>query len=431
MSKKRNKSLKLSKNVVSGYDFSLLLTYCDEKQIEKFNESLRNHPVSSLILNENVLNKDELLSQFHDLRNSVSDSILYRFDKEENRLGKSLEHFMGGFYILDPSSAYISYQLEKLLNKNFLSIDLCSAPGGKTISLDLRRRDGTYLCNDISYERALEIDKNVQRMGLDNVFTISIDPEKLKFDSCFDLVILDAPCSGSGMIRKEKKMMLDYSDEKVERLIPIQKKLLEKAYSLCKKEGIISYSTCSLSTKEDEEIVKEFLSRHNDVELLSLNVDPNIIETIGYHLIPGIYDGEGIYFALLKKHGGEPNSLKEIKFIDSKRIFKYKSANYVVKTMYEEFKSLPFISPGIKIDDTSEYKKCPFDHSYSKISDDIEILQLNREQALSYVNGNELKIDTSDGYKILSYNKGRLGLGKAIQGKIKNYLPKGLRGYLY
>lgn len=431
MSKKHNKTSKLSKNVVSGYSFSSLLTYCNKNQIENFNETLRNHPVSSIVLNDKILSSDELLNQFPNLKKSESDSILYRFDKDENRLGKSLEHFIGGFYILDPSSAYISYQLEKILNKNFISIDLCSAPGGKTISLDLRRREGTYLCNDISYERAIEIDKNIQRMALDNVMTISMDPMKLNLKECFDLVILDAPCSGSGMIRKEKKMILDYSEEKVERLIPIQKNLLEKAYQLCKKDGIISYSTCSLSTKEDEDVVKDFLSRHSDVELIHIDVDKSIIETIGYHLVPGIYDGEGIYFALLKKHGGESNSLTEIKFEDSKRVFKYKSVNYQVKTMYDELKSLPFISPGIKIDDTSEYKKCPFDHAYSKVSDDIEILQLTREQALSYIQGNELKIDTSDGYKILAYKKGRLGFGKAIQGRIKNYLPKGLRGYLF
>lgn len=436
MSNKQKYKKNHTKNGDCHFDFSTLLTYCDDAEKEKFNEHLNDTPVSSLLRNERIITKEDFESLFTDLRRDENDSLLYRFDKQEDRLGKTIEHFGGCFYILDPSSAKISFYLEKLLKNDFVAIDLCAAPGGKTIALNLRRRDGLFLSNDMSYDRALEIDKNVQRMQMDNVLTLSMDPMNLRCGTLFDLVIADVPCSGSGMIRKEKKMKNDWSIEKVERLLPIQENLLEKAYEITLPDGIIAYSTCSFSKEEDEEQVEKFLKKHTDCHLIPIDMDEGMIKgsaDIGYHMIPGIYDGEGIYFALIRKEGGdkkERHPMLKLKEKNGLKVFPYKNNFYHVSRMYEEFSSLPFIAPGIKELDMSEHKKCDFDHAYSKIENGIPQLELNRDQTSEYIQGNEIRIASfSDGLYVITYKKMRLGFGKLVQGRLKNYLPKGLRGY--
>ena len=111
----------------------------------------------------------------------------------------------------------------------------------------------------------------------------------------------------------------------------------------------------------------------------------------------------------------------------------YKDNSYLVTRFYQDFAKLPFIAPGMKVYDKSEHPKCEYDHSYCKVCDDIEKVELDRQSALQYVQGNEVKIDSSikDELVILTYQNMRLGLGKNIKGKVKNYLPKGLRANLY
>lgn len=417
-------------------DFSqLLVPYCSSEIVEQFKNNLNNSSVSSLLINPNKDNS--FLNEQEGLRQDKNDELLYRFDKEENRLGKSVEHFAGGYYLLDPSSATISYYLNDYVKPNPLVLDMCAAPGGKSISFAFRRKDSLILSNDIAYNRALEITKNVDRLGLTNILSMSIDPVKLpsKLNSLFDLIILDAPCSGSGMIRKEEKMLKDWSMDKVNRLLPIQKNLLNKAYDLVKKDGIICYSTCSLSLEENEYQVKEFISSHSDIEEIKLKIkDKTIISgEYGYHMIPGVFDGEGIYFCILKKKNGDSYSPREIKYkekspIENLKAISFKKNTYLIDRFYDELDGLPYIVPGIKLYDSTDHPKCQFDHSYSKICN-IETISLSREQAIKYAKGDEISITDSsnDGLKVATYNGLRLGFGKKVKNKFKNYLPKGLR----
>lgn len=414
---------------------NLLNPYCTEQEIKQFLLCCEDRPVSSLLVNTYF---PESLSFLKDLKHDEEDALLYRFDKETFSLGKSVEHFGGAFYMLDPSSATISYYLSPLLKQNFVSIDLCGAPGGKSISLAMRRHDGLYLCNDISYTRAVEIQKNTQRLGLSNVLSVSMDPVKMDLPAAFDLVILDVPCSGSGMFRKEEKMLDDWSMEKVERLLPVQMELLEKSYHLLKKDGIIAYSTCSLSVQEDEEQVEQFLKRHSDMELIECKIRKDIVKGvkgIGYHMVPGIFDGEGIYFALLRKKGGAEFSFQELKNKGSSpltetKLFAYRKNEYIVSRIYKELIDLPFIAPGVKIHDDSPYPKCIYDHAYSKVCQDIPKVSIEESLAKEYIRGNEISLSDStvkDGLVVLCYLGYPLGFGKKVKNRIKNYLPKGLR----
>ena len=437
--KRQVKSLHSDKN--KGIDkedlLPLITSYTNEEQRQQFIQGWDEHPVSGLLINPHHTG---IASELNGLKQDESDKILYRFDKEEDRMGKSLLHFGGGFYILDPSSAAISFYLDPLVKKGDLGIDLCAAPGGKSIAFSFRRPDIFLLANDISYPRALEIVKNTDRLGLTNIASLSMDPENIPLDSLFDFVILDAPCSGSGMFRKDPKMLEDYSEEKVKRLLPIQEKLLEKAHQLVKKDGIIAYSTCSLSTEEDEEQIKKIISKHPDLKIIKADVKENIIpaaDGLGYHLVPGIYNGEGIYFIFLKKTAGEAKDAeKENKLktkAESQNVFPFRHNEYVVDRMFKEISSLPFLSPGIKIHDDSEHPKCEFDHAFSKVTASIPLLEVDKTQALSYVSGNEITVDSpaQDGLYVLTYHSLRLGFARKLKSKLKNLLPKGLRVNLF
>jgi hypothetical protein len=110
-------------------------------------------------------------------------------------------------------------------------------------------------------------------------------------------------------------------------------------------------------------------------------------------------------------------------------VITYKNKDYIVPRFYDAFASLPFLSPGIKIYDDSPYPKCDFDHGYCKVATSLPLLSLSRSDALSYACGNEIKVEgKDDGLYIVSYEGLRLGLGKKVQNKLKNYLPKGLKG---
>ncbi len=415
----------------SGFDFSSLRKpYAKKEEISSFVSHLQDDPVSGAIVNPNIFSKEKRKASFPELREDEKDGLLFRFDKKKIPLGKTLEQAAGAFYILDPSSAYPSYFLASLLPKNFVSIDLCAAPGGKSIALDFRRGDGFYLANDLSYTRAIEIQKNADKLGLDNLLSLSMDPKKLSLSSCFDLVILDAPCSGSGRIRKEEKRKEDFSLEKVLRLLPVQQELLEKAVSLLKEGGYLCYSTCSRSVEEDEEQVSKIRKKHPELELVSLDVSESVIKgkkSIGYHRIPGIYDGEGIYFAIRKKTAGEKFSLTPSSLKD--HIFSYRKREYKVQRRYKEIENLSYISPGLKRKDTSPYPKCEFDYAYSKIVQGLPVLPLERKEAIDFLSGNQIRTDSKekDGIVVLSYHNRRLGFGKKIKNQVKNYLPKGLR----
>lgn len=413
---------------------TLLENYASEAQKKQFEEGLEQHPISSILINPKVSVSNNSLQG---LKQDEEDKLLYRFDKEEDRMGKTLLHFGGAFYILDPSSAAISYYLAPLLKKNALGIDLCAAPGGKSISLSFRRPDVFLVSNDISYKRALEITHNTDRLGLTNIVSTSLDPMKLRLSSLFDFVILDAPCSGSGMVRKEPKMLEDYSEEKVDRLLPIQEDLLEKSYELLNKDGILAYSTCSLSEKEDEEQVKKILKKHPDLEIIKVDVSKDIIKAkkdLGYHMVPGIYQGEGIYFIFLRKTTGNTRKPEEVKYKKEPKeknlhLVSYKKNEYLVDRMYADLVDLPFIAPGIKIYDDSDHPKCEFDHAYSKVASTIKTIELTKEQALQFASGNEVTIhgDYPDDLYIVTYDSMRLGFTKKVKNKLKNHLPKGLR----
>ena len=409
----------------------LVNPYLNDYQKEKFLLSLKDNKTYSFILNRQKIGDLSNLNLINGCIKSNYDNITYYHN--EKGIGNNLLNSTGSIYIMDASSSLISYYLKDLIQGESLVCDLCSAPGGKSISLALEKDNLSFLCNDISFSRVVEMNKNFSRLGLDNMITISNYPNKISnLKEVFDLVILDAPCSGTGMIRKDKKMISDYSIKKVDTCIKTQHELLSVADKILKKGGILSYSTCSLNIEEDELQIERFLSKHN-YEIIEIPQKENIIKgSVGYHLIPGLFEGEGIYFCFLRKKEGNINELTRVKLsnIEGISTFTYKNKEYAIKEMYKEFLDLNIYSPGIKVFDDSPYSKYKYSFEFTHlIKDNYKKININITDAKKYFNGEKLntELNIPDGYYFLKYNHLPIGLGIKKGNIIQNLLPKRLR----
>jgi len=418
------------------YDY--LINYLPPIEIARLRLEM-NQPLKykGLLINPARISSDILFAEFKSLTKDETNPNFFTYIKNEDTPGRNILHEAGAYYILDRSSMLISHFLEPL--KNELVLDMCAAPGGKTISYALKNPQALIVANDFSTKRASELSKNIERMGLANVIVTNFDPNYFlkDFIGYFDKIILDAPCSGTGMFRKESKMEEDWSYEKTLRLLPLQDKLLDIAYRLLSPGGVISYSTCSFLHEEDEERVQKVINDHNDLHLVKLKMSEGFYEgtlegTI--HIFPHLYQGEGHFLAQLVKEG-TPSSLeidKKIGTFDSSLnlyTFEYQNEKYGLPFIVNSLINLPALRMGLKITNRTKYAKCPWDHALSHYLNSIKSIKLTKKEALAYLNGEELtsSIDIEDGYYLVSYNTINLGYVNKKGKRLKNCYPKGLR----
>ena len=191
----------------------------------------------------------------------------YYYGKED-RPGLHPYHEAGVYYIQEPSAMAVVSLLDPKPGERIL--DLCAAPGGKATELGGRLMgQGMLLANDISSSRAKALLKNLEMAGIPNVYVTSEDPEVLErnFTSFFDKVLIDAPCSGEGMFHREPRMMEYWKERGPEAYVPVQKKLILQGARLLRGGGMLLYSTCTFSRKEDEEVIEYLLQEMPDMRL--------------------------------------------------------------------------------------------------------------------------------------------------------------------
>ena len=226
-----------------------------------------------------------------------------------------IEEFENGLLYVQDTASMLAVELAAPKQGDHV-IDVCAAPGGKATELGSRIGEGgMLLANDISNSRAKALLRNLEIQGVGRLLVTSEDPEKLVtlYPAFFDKILLDAPCSGEGMFRKESSMLRYYSENGPEHYVPIQKKLIEQAYQMLAEGGELLYSTCTFSVKENEEVIAGLLDAHPDMEVQEI--------TPGYegfapgvsvngrdlsrcvHIFPQRMEGEGHFVALLKKQG--------------------------------------------------------------------------------------------------------------------------------
>ena len=350
--------------------------------------------------------------------------------------GKTIFHAAGLYYVQEPSAMCAAPELDVHGGERVL--DLCSAPGGKGTQLaQYMDGDGLLFLNEINLSRAKILSSNVERLGIKNAVVTCAPPEKLAacFESYFDKILVDAPCSGEGMFKKESSAVTEWSVQAVLSCARRQSVILDSAYKMLAVGGRIVYSTCTFAPEEDELQIASFLQNHACILIKSDKLYPHEIE------------GEGHFFAVMEKIEGERSNLQLLKsFADKKIISVYRQwESYNLKIKFENLHvfgqtlySLPDAMPDISVMALragvrlGEYTGNRFEPSHSLAlcltAEQADRVEVDEATALKYLRGLTFACDESvRGWKLVTYKNYPLGWCKASDGVAKNKLPKGVR----
>ena len=237
---------------------------------------------------------------------------------EEDCPGKHPYHEAGVYYIQEPSAQLVAGLLQVRPGERIL--DLCAAPGGKSTQLAADMQgEGILVCNEIHPARAKILSENMERLGIANAVVTNESPEKLsgRFGSFFDGILVDAPCSGEGMFRKNEEACSEWSEENVQLCAKRQDEILDKAAVMLRPGGRLVYSTCTFAPEENEGSISRFLKRHQEFTLVEVSKENGLSDGVAawirepaehlertVRLWPHKLEGEGHFAALLQKAGG-------------------------------------------------------------------------------------------------------------------------------
>ena len=408
-----------------------LLSYLDEKFVDELLKTMQKERTNCLILNTEKMDDETFKKMFPKVIPHEIIPHAYFFDKKDYEFGKSFYFDNGLFYIMDSASMMVPFLLP--IEDDDYVLDMCAAPGGKSIFLALKNRKINLISNDINYQRSCTLSSNTEKMGFSNEIiscsTISLLANYYK--STFDKIILDAPCSGSAMFRKSEDMKNDWNYNKVLRCRDEQKELLEQAAIMLKNGGILSYSTCSFSYEENEEVILDFLSKHTEFKTIKIYDDPSFVRgknlEDSIHLFPNKFKGEGQFICLLKKDG---ILVKKDNKINDKE-FKYKERimdNIYLHNNSLNLSHLTILRKGLLKSTFKGKNEIPSFHYAHYLSSENSI-NLTDDEQKKYLHGDEITKITnlSNGYYVVSYQNINLGYVHIVGNKLKNLYPKGLR----
>ena len=416
-----------------------LKTYLTDEEIDKLAKSLEEESKHALLLNEEKMSIKTLLSIYPNLVRHPIIPNAFMYDKGTLELGKSIYHELGCFYLQEPSAMLPAYLLSP--KEGELVLDLCAAPGGKSMQASLLMHNkGLIVSNDIAKNRAFAISENAERMGRGNLLIVNNDFSSIyqHYLNTFDKIILDAPCSGSGMFRKMDEMQDDWSIAKVNKYAEIQKSLILIAYAMLKEGGEMVYSTCSFSYEEDE-VVIDYLLNNTDAEIKPIGDNPlyyvSKAKPYGIHLLPSLFPGEGHYICLIKKPGvlkpsvSKDNKNKMPYDIPTNGYNHYQKYGDYLYLMDKEFnvKYLNIIRYGVKVGqiDKSDIR---FDYHYAHFVNEFNnVYEMDESETAKYFLGEGVNKNTNKGYCLLKYQDINVDIAKSDGRIIKNRLPKGLR----
>ncbi len=417
----------------------------------------------------NPLKKDEVIDRNYLANERVSYAQNGYFG---NVNGKEIDHVSGYVYSQEPSAMYVGEVVDAQPGEYVL--DLCAAPGGKSTHIAAQMAgQGVLVSNEIFKKRADILASNIERWGVKNSIITNESPEKLekKWSATFDRILVDAPCSGEGMFRKDPESVKywtpDYSSQCANR----QRNILNSAVKMLKPGGTLIYSTCTFAPEEDEQIVKWLLDTHPNFELQPIKKypgmddgrpkwakeDERVSQTV--RMFPHHIKGEGHFIAKFKKSADADMTISKFRkhrekqqnnlskeeskllneFIeqthlkmDNSRLISNGDHLYMTTDIQEKVKlnGLKVITPGLLL---GTFKKNRFEPSYTFAlalnNHQIRSLAISLSQWRQYVHGETVMIDESlsNGWYLVTCNQHSVGFGKLVNHTVKNFFPKGLR----
>jgi 16S rRNA C967 or C1407 C5-methylase (RsmB/RsmF family)/NOL1/NOP2/fmu family ribosome biogenesis protein len=365
----------------------------------------------------------------------------------------------GCYYVQEASSMFLEQALKQTtdLTKPLKILDLCAAPGGKSTHIQsLISKESLLVSNEVIRSRANVLKDNIVKWGCNNVVVTNNDPRDFsRLENYFDVIVVDAPCSGSGLFRREPEAIEEWSLNNVALCSQRQQRILADIWPSLKKDGILIYSTCSYSKEEDEEIVN-WLMKKFAIDYSPLTIHPGwgIVDAgKGYRFWPDKIKGEGLFLACFRKKDGEKNAAFKIK--NKKDVLNKKEMGVIEKWVAKE--DLKFVKhdntvfawPGILADDLDlllnklhliysgtmigelvRDKLVP-DHAFAMSNlpvDSINRTELNYKQSIQYLQRKDLDIlPGNKGWQLVTYQGHSLGWINALPNRINNYYPKELR----
>ena len=392
----------------------------------------------------------------------------YYYDKD-SRPAKLPYYNAGLYYIQEPSAMSPVEYLD--IQEGMKVLDLCSAPGGKSTQIaSLLNNTGLLVSNDISGQRIKAVLRNIEIMGITNALIMNDAPEKiaLRFSSYFDRILLDVPCSGEGMFRKDPDLIKTYESSKIANP-DMQKRILSSAAAMLKPGGLIMYSTCTFNIDENENQIKDFISNNPDFELINIEKKHGFESGIGIYeacrLFPHKVNAEGHFLCLMKKSfngtGEEPTDQTHHSEISRKNKisktvsgsslpneyldFQRKNLNISIdgiftienNRIYKELQlsrnlsGLKIIRNGLFIGEIKNsnfipspafimsLKKCDFKNTLD--------YNVNDENLIKYLKCETIFADVKNGIIVICVDGFPLGYGKAKNGTVKNHYNKNWR----
>ena len=375
-------------------------------------------------------------------------------------------HLAGLYYLQDPSAMSPAELLAPQPGERVL--DLAAAPGGKTTHLSmLMKGEGLLVANEIKNKRVGHLAQNVERWGAANIVVTNESPEHLvdHFGAYFDRVLVDAPCSGEGMFRKDMGARAEWSPEMVEGCAVRQNNILHIAARLVRPGGFLLYSTCTFAPEEDEGVIARLIQDYPEYSVVALPNHPGFssgrpdwLKTCpaqlagAVRLFPHQINGEGHFACLLQKnsHKNSSNSPQEARLLtptrqnadlwrrfsaetlalewDASRLHVSGDRLYYLPEINPDFGRLKIVHPGVWL---GTFKKDRFEPAHplalflktGQINKSVE-LNPNSPEMAAYLRGESLSAQ-ANGWTAVTTNGFSIGWGKGVQGTLKNHYPRG------
>lgn len=376
----------------------------------------------------------------------------------------------GCYYVQEASSQFVAHAIRTLVHEPVVALDLCAAPGGKSTALLSSLPEGSQLLsNEIDRRRARILSENITKWGNPNVTVTCNAPKDFrKMTQIFDVILTDVPCSGEGMFRKDEGAITDWSKEKVDNCVSLQREIVETIWPCLKPGGLLIYSTCTFNVHEDEENIA-WICQELGGSCIELPIEEawNIHKPLAgdnacYRFMPHYTKGEGLFLACIRKEEGEEetpefkikNTGKKGKQTPSKSKVQLPKVNYqdwvdvkgevtytedgVVSLIPDNHKALHdiissqnlyILQSGIELGtikgkDIIPSQALALNTSLKK--DAFPRVELDLETALNYLRREAivLPIDTPTGFVLVCYQGHPLGFVKNMGNRSNNLYPQ-------